>query len=346
MTVMSTLHRQAGGPAYGPEIRWRVVWKRLVLNLSSREVSEHLDGITDQTQALILRRFLETGGVDTWQGQGGQRPHQVFDADADIWLLCDVLDDPTATLQLRADRLLLRTGREVHVSSICRAMRRLMLSRQKVQHWAAQRDEMADAWFFLELMSFYTMEDILVIDETSKDRDVLRQSFGWSARGCPPVVDYLELSRDGRLSALCCLSCVQMEDWRFNPGTYTTESFDEAACSMITRVGADGRQPLVSRFPCILMDNASIHGGIFEQEVMAAGGRVMRIPPYLAPKRSPLDNGAFGLVVRYIQRHAQRLASMPMHAVLEEAFLSIDEPSARWCFHNCMYYSRYGQQGF
>ena len=64
-----------------------------------------------------------------------------------------------------------------------------------MQHWASQRDDAKRLLFFCELMSFYVFEELLTLDEMAKDRRALRASFGWSARGCPPIVDYLELRR-------------------------------------------------------------------------------------------------------------------------------------------------------
>ena len=58
-----------------------------------------------------------------------------------------------------------------------------------MQHWAVQRDEDKALAFWCELMTFHRIDDMLVIDETAKDRRALKGSFGWGARGCPPVDD-------------------------------------------------------------------------------------------------------------------------------------------------------------
>lgn len=47
-----------------------------------------------------------------------------------------------------------------------------------MQHWAVQRDEQKATAFYAELMSFYSLQDLLTFDETAKDRSALRASYG------------------------------------------------------------------------------------------------------------------------------------------------------------------------
>lgn len=172
-----------------------------------------------------------------------------------------------------------------------------------MQHWAAQRDEHKAQAFFAELMSFYSLTDLLTLDETAKDRSALRASYGWWFRGLTPVQTDIEHRRDERVSALCMFSHRGFEDWRFTFGTYNAAVFDEAVEEMLFKPRPGGLPPLLLAFPVILMDNARIHTVAFEQKVRAASGgrtRVMRIPPYLASRLSPLDNGGFGLYARHV----------------------------------------------
>ena len=125
-------HRTGHG-AYSSDVRWLVVWKRFVLGKHHSTVTAELEGLTRQCQNTILQRFLQTGDVETWQGQGAARPHRVIDAEADLFLLGNVLDDTTARLSERATSLRLATGKEVHISTLSRAMRRLGMSRQRVR---------------------------------------------------------------------------------------------------------------------------------------------------------------------------------------------------------------------
>lgn len=217
-----------------------------------------------------------------------------------------------------------------------------------MQTWAAQRDEQRAQAFWCELMTFHSMEEILVLDEMARDRSAMRGSFGWGARGCPPVQGYLPHYRDQRVSALCAFSSNGFEDWRMLcGGNFTTQLFDAACDAMLLQPppppAAAGTPPLVARFKCILIDNASIHTQSFEDAVAAAGtgAKVWRIPPYCAPFLSPLDNGAFGLATRFMTVNAAWLMHHSMTDALDYTFRNCCSPAgARWCFYNCNYYSK------
>ena len=123
-----------GGGAYPATLRWLVIYKRLVLGFSHREVTQALEGISKHCQEDILNRFFLTGDVATFQGRRDAPPvNKVMSAKDDLWLLCSVIDDPSATLDQRAASFKLATGKAVHVSTLCRALRdRWSMSYQKV----------------------------------------------------------------------------------------------------------------------------------------------------------------------------------------------------------------------
>ena len=139
---------------------------------------------------------------------------------------------------------------------------------------------------------------------------------------------------------MCLLSVEGFEDWRFTRRTFTTAIFnyamigDDCTEGMLTipRERYQG-QSLIERFPCLLIDNAKIHvSDEFVNAVRAMGGG----PPYCW-NFSPLDNGGFGLVVRYLEVHAARLGRVPLENALEEAFMSVHPEAARYCYRNCNY---------
>ena len=45
-----------------------------------------------------------------------------------------------------------------------------------------RRDEQKAQYFWLEIMSFYTADQLLVLDETAKDRRASRADVGWGLR--------------------------------------------------------------------------------------------------------------------------------------------------------------------
>ena len=89
---------------------------------------------------------------------------------------------------------------------------------------------------------------------------------------------------------------------------------------------------LLAQFPCVMIDNASIHHNEeFVEMVESRGGQVWFIPPY-CHLLSTLDNGAFGLVCRELVKERGHVT---MYEALEKAFCSITEASARHCHYNC-----------
>ena len=89
---------------YSEDLRWLVVFKRLVLGEDHAAVTEALCGkLCKKThESEIIERFLATGDVKTWKGRREAPPaNKVVHAEDDLWLLGSVIDDPAATLEAR-----------------------------------------------------------------------------------------------------------------------------------------------------------------------------------------------------------------------------------------------------
>ena len=87
----------------------------------------------------------------------------------------------------------------------------------------------------------------------------------------------------------------------------------------------------------VILDNARIHKDPgFVREVNAAGGIVRFLPPYCFDL-TPLDNGAFGMVKRYLQKHAWLVERVGIEHALDAAFRSVSSTDAHYCFRNCGY---------
>jgi hypothetical protein len=102
--------------------------------------------------------------------------------------------------------------------------------------------------------------------------------------------------------------------------------------------------PYIQPFPgprsVVILDNASIHHGFeFVLRVNQLGGLVLFTPPYCFDT-TPLDNGAFGLVKRYLQRHSDIFDQVPLERALDRAFESVTPGDARFCFRQCGYLGR------
>ena len=57
----------------------------------------------------------------------------------------------------------------------------------QLQHYALRRDEIKALDFWIKINTRYKADEILVVDETAKDRRMLRSDFGWGVRGKTPL---------------------------------------------------------------------------------------------------------------------------------------------------------------
>ena len=256
-------------------------------------------------------------------------------AEMDVLLLHLVLDSPNAMLKEITATIHLSTGKQVHLSTVCRAMRRLNLTRQRLQHYAVQRDLGAARQCWTEIMTYWRADQMLIVDESAKDTNVLRRSCGYGFRGNPPIAPDVAPLRDMRVSSLCLFTTDGFLDWRHTKGTFNRERFNAAMHQMLN---PPGRPSPIATTPLVIIDNATIHhSDEFVGMVNALGGAVKFLSPY-SWHLSPLDNKAFGFVVRYLQIHHLRLAQVPLETALDEAFTySVDAAGARHCFHLCGY---------
>ena len=77
----------------------------------------------------------------------------------------------------------------------------------------------------------------------------------------------------------------------------------------------------------------------------SAGGGVKFLPPYCWDL-SPLDNGAFGMVVRWMAANRERLVQLPLERALDLAFThAVNRAGAHVCFRNCGYLPPYHRPG-
>lgn len=122
--------------------------------------------------------------------------------------------------------------------------------------------------------------------------------------------------------------------WEFTKGTFNRERFMAASESVVL--------DHVGMYPgprsVVLIDNASIHRTTdFVDQVNLRGGIVLFTPPYCWDL-TPLDNGAFGAVKRFLQSRMIliRDGDIDMEVALDVAFREAVSPrDARRCWYQC-----------
>lgn len=299
-------------------------------------------------------RYFETGTVETHQGKGADmssRRDLTYAEDLKVVQL--IIDTPRATLKDHRAHFVLETGVVVSYRSFCGAVHRLGFTRKRIRALAYKCDkDKANAWL-AETLTFFGADELGILDETSKDLDVLKGSFGYSLRGteCSAHDQYLsDLQCSTRTSALVLHTLYDgFLDWAFTSGTFNKEYFLHVTTERFVDWQGVRRPPMLlrhirpgsKRCRCVLLDNASIHHcHAFVSRLAVPHGVVVRyIPPY-CHFLSTLDNGGFGALVQWLRRRHDFVQSIGIEQAMEQAFHDLNADGgrlARRCFKNCKY---------
>ena len=130
--------------------------------------------VSERTVLRYAERFNATGQVEKTVRRNGCCSKL---SESDKYLLIDlILSNPGIFLrELQAE--FQKAGCHVDVSTICRAVNKIGLSRQKITHIALQRSELLRAQFIAEMYAFDPAM-ILWIDETGCDRRNALHQYG------------------------------------------------------------------------------------------------------------------------------------------------------------------------
>ncbi|KAJ0391409.1 hypothetical protein ATCC90586_003900 [Pythium insidiosum] len=144
----------------------------------------------------------------------------------------------------------------VNISTICRALNfDLNLSRKVLTKAARECVPYEVENYKAKLEAIYSYpQQLLFIDETSKDGRHAYRRYAWSKRNTPVIVK-LPFRRGKRVSILAALDCQGFVSWETTPGTFTRRSFHEAFIRKVL--------PLLNPWPLprsiVVIDNAKIH---------------------------------------------------------------------------------------
>lgn len=190
------------------DLRWRAVYKLWLGEMSFSQVADALDAplmpVTCRWVKDMWQLFVATGDVEDRQGQRVRPPaNAIFDFGSDTLLINMLLDAPECMLIEHHKEFEETTGKKVHISTLCRAVWRVGFTRQRLQQYAKERDAHAARCFKEMVAKRYKLEQLLAVDETSKDKRAFRRTFGYATRGGPAIGNSGLGPRGERVSALC-----------------------------------------------------------------------------------------------------------------------------------------------
>lgn len=126
------------GKAHPQDLRWRAVYGVWWDGLDFATVAEQLSKGPLIVEARWVKemweRFQETGEVANMQGLRESPPaNTIMDDSAARVVIDQILENPEWTLNEHLVEFEASTGKSVHISTFCQAVRRLGFTRQRVQ---------------------------------------------------------------------------------------------------------------------------------------------------------------------------------------------------------------------
>ena len=260
--------------AYSDDLRWRIVWLRIARDMSPSEIADLLC-VGESTVRRYTSRFYASGSVSPTQYHHG--PDKLLDEFEQVTVMQCLLDNPSMCLTELRDALFEASGRDVHLSTICRTVHRLGFTRQKLRKIALQRSEEKRGEFAAE-MDFLDPDMFVWLDETGFDHRNNIRRYGYGLRGITPVDHQLRIGGK-RVSAIGVMSTRGVEDVYIHEGTVNGEVFEDFVRTTLLPV----LQPFngINSRSVVILDNASIHHLNIIYDIITNSGALIRyLPPY------------------------------------------------------------------
>ena len=219
--------------------------------------------------------------------------------------------------------------------TICRALRYdLKLSRKILEKRARESLPEQVLEYFNKLQEVYSYpEQLVFIDETSKDgRDALRR-HGWSRINQPAVVQQ-PFQRGCRVSAVAAFDTSGFFAWKCTDGTFTRQKFHDAFLQVI----CPHLQPWPMPRSIVILDNAKIHMyHELAQVIHRSGAILIFLPPY-SPQLNPIEQG-FALLKLFLQKNCDLTFRICPEDVLKVAMPACTKlwDNGRPFFRSCGY---------
>ena len=161
--------------AYSEDLAWRVVVRYFWFGQGFADIGDKERGLGVSRHFIsdVLARYEDHGDVATHQGKGADPLLKLALTRLEDWqLIWQITSSPRTTLKDHRAIFVLETGVKISYGAFCRAVARLGFTRKKVREFAYQCDvDRANAWL-AEVVTFHSVEELGILDETSKDYDV------------------------------------------------------------------------------------------------------------------------------------------------------------------------------
>ena len=263
-----------------------------------KEISRELYVDTKSVQRYV-HLFNTTNGVSSKRQRHGPLPS--MSEFEEITILEMLLKKPSMYLREVQHEILRITGSCYDCATICRTIKRLGMTRQKMRLVARQRCDIQRARYISEVMEF-NPKSLIFIDETGSNRRNTIHKYGYSLQGMTPV-SYKFTVYGKRLSAIGILTYRGIEDVYIAEGNVNADIFLNFVqrCLLPILLPFDGGDNPRS---VVILDNASIHHVETVTRLISATGALVRFLPPYSPDLNPIEE-AFSKVKSYLRDNEQ-----------------------------------------
>ena len=281
--------------SYSADLRWRIVWQVCLQGKCVEEVARGLY-VSEKSVRRYVDLYVTSGEVT--REQSHHSPHRKLNDFEELTLLQSVLSKPGLYLRELQQELQEVTGSWVDVSTICRTLRRLGLTRKKMKRVAIQRSEVRRVEYLAEILA-YKPEMLVFIDETGSDRRHAIRQYAYQVRGITPV-DYRLFAYGKRISAIRVMTSRGIEDTYLVEGNVNATKFLQFIqhCLLPILLPFDGDNPR----SVVVLDNASIHHVEAVTELISSTGALVRFLPPYSPDLNPIEE-AFSKLKAYLREN-------------------------------------------
>ena len=299
--------------------------------LSFSEIAKNLN-IAVGTTHNIWSRFMLTGEVSA-KKQPPRYNKRKLDDYEELLLTGLILEQPQLYISEMRQHIHDVIGVEVSNATICRILRKHGFTRKKIRQVAQQRCTELRARFRAE-MSFFSVDQLVWVDETGCDKKSAIRKAGYALRGITPEY-HRKLVKGRRLSSVAAIAVDGVVAVDFTHNSMNAEFFYEfARGSLIPNLLPFNGQNSKS---VVIMDNCSIHHvDCVEQLFRDAGILVLFLPPY-SPDMNPIEH-TFSKVKNYLRRHDEPVQIVDdVTPLVRAAFDTVTEEDCRGWIQHCSY---------
>ena len=205
--------------AYNIDLRWRIVYQRIGMNLIFDKIARNLN-IATSTAHRIYHLFESTNSVSPTPPR--RRPEvRALSQSAEIYVIGVVLENPSMFLHEVCNEVQDLYDILVSPSTLCRLLKFYGITRKKIRQVALQRCAALRGAFMSQCL-FFNQEMFVFMDETGSDRRSNIRKYGYALRGLTPVSLRL-LDRGKRINAISAICTTGLVAVEYTTGSVTGE---------------------------------------------------------------------------------------------------------------------------